>query len=131
MSSEPTKEDSPIRITGSSVPQSVTTYPAVALFMPNDEGDEGHWFAMSELNGGWWTCVSHSITEWEPLVGHAELAAAEKRGAIRALREAAQSTPFPADPYGVFDHESLRAARVQITNYLHDHADRIERGDDE
>lgn len=40
-----------------------------------------------------------------------------------ALREAARNLPFPADPYGGFSHESLRAAQVQHTNWLRETAD--------
>lgn len=45
-----------------------------------------------------------------------------------ALNEAAGQVPFPADPYGGFDHESLRAAYVQITNWLRDRAEWLKDG---
>ena len=55
----------------------------------------------------------------------AEIAAAK----AEALREASRAVPFPIDPYGGFDYESLRAAYVQITNSLRDRADQISEGD--
>ena len=53
-------------------------------------------------------------------------AAEIRKAKAEALREASRSVPFPIDPYGGFDHQSLRAAYVQITNALRDRADQIE-----
>lgn len=45
-----------------------------------------------------------------------------------ALEEAATQIPFPADPYGGFDHESLRGAYTQMTNWLRGRADMLRGG---
>ncbi len=52
----------------------------------------------------------------------------ERAAAARALEEAARMMPFPIDPYGGFDYESLRGAYVQITNVLHARAAEIREG---
>ena len=56
------------------------------------------------------------------------IARVRRAAKAEALREASRAVPFPIDPYGGFDYESLRAAYVQITNSLRDRADKIEAG---
>lgn len=78
--------------------------------------------------------MSEFSTEWlreiiaERFVGGREgfdrwLAEVERAAAEKALTDAARQMPFPADPYGGFDHESLRGAFVQSTNWLRDRAE--------
>lgn len=50
-----------------------------------------------------------------------------KRAQAEALREAARGCIYPIDPYGGFDQASLSAARIQITHWLRDRAEQIER----
>jgi len=50
------------------------------------------------------------------------LADHDNKVAQKALANATTNIPFPIDPYDGFDHESLRAAYVQITSWLRDHA---------
>lgn len=60
------------------------------------------------------------------------LAAAEQRGAIKALRDAAESNDVIDHMYKYFDNHTVQSpAAVRATaTYLHDRADRME-GDDE
>ncbi|MFB9619577.1 hypothetical protein [Brooklawnia cerclae] len=53
------------------------------------------------------------------------LADHDNKVAQKALANAVANIPFPIDLYDGFDHESLRAAYVQITNYLRDRSDEI------
>lgn len=56
------------------------------------------------------------------------IAAAEqerRKWQAEALDRAATVLPFPADPYGGFDHESLRAAQIQHCNVLRDMAQEL------
>lgn len=46
----------------------------------------------------------------------------------QALEVAAAQIPFPADPYGGFDHESLRGAYTQMTNWLRGRAEMLRGG---
>lgn len=78
---------------------------------------------------------SFAVTPEEHAKNHAEfdrmIAEVERAAAEKALTDAARQMPFPADPYGGFDYESLRAAFVQGTNWLRARAEayRQERGE--